>query len=107
MLMEQARRHEVGFKVQRAHRWLLAYQVIWFSQEDIRRQVPMLLVTKRACDHERLKRKLLHTGRHIPVASFALNDELLSFLNSKAHHVSHKHTRAVPHPCEQFRPYLA
>jgi hypothetical protein len=29
---------------------------------------------------------------------------LFSSLNSKAHHVSHKHTRAVLHPREQFRP---
>jgi hypothetical protein len=34
MLKEQARRLNVGFKVQRAHRWLLAYEVIWFPQED-------------------------------------------------------------------------
>jgi hypothetical protein len=62
----------------------------------------VLLVTKRACDHERVKRKLLHPDRHIQAASFAFNDELLSFLNSKAHHISPKHTDAVLYSREQF-----
>ena len=93
------RRLEVGLP---AGIGLLVHRIIRPALENLRGQVPVLLITKWACDHEGVKRKFLHPDWHIQAASFALNDELLSFLNSKAHHVSFEHTRAVPHSREQF-----
>lgn len=48
----------------------------------------MLLIAEGAYDDNGLKGKFFYPGGHIPAASFAPNDESLSFLNSKAHHVS-------------------
>lgn len=94
------RRLEVGLPVGVS---LLAHQIVRSALENLRGQIPVLLVTKWANGHEGFKRKLLYLHRHIPAASFALNDELLSFLNPKAHHVGSRPQRGVkPEPSKRL-----
>jgi hypothetical protein len=54
-------------------------------QQDLGWQVPALFSAQRAGDHNRLKRELLHPGRHIPLAPLALHNEQLPILESKCH----------------------
>lgn len=57
-----------GTKSVHAHRWLLAYQVIWPSQENLGGQVPVSPIAKGARYQKGLKGKFLHTNGHIPIA---------------------------------------
>jgi fructose-1,6-bisphosphatase len=72
------------------------------AQEDLRRQVPLRLIAKRAPDDKGLERKLLYPRRHIPAASFALYEESRSLLYSEAHHVSSQVYSARDGALEQF-----
>ena len=60
------------------------------SQDNLRGEIPALFAAQRADDHNGLKRKFKHTGRHVPPASFALHYEQLSSLNSEGHQNQHK-----------------
>jgi hypothetical protein len=64
---------------------LLCYQMIRTPQQDLRGQVPALLPTEGAGDHERLERELLYPGWDIAPAPFALDNEEFQFLDSKSH----------------------
>jgi hypothetical protein len=59
--------------------------VIRPPQQNLGRQVPALLPTEGAGDHERLERKLLYPGWDIAPASLALDNEEFPFLDSKSH----------------------
>jgi hypothetical protein len=60
------------------------------SQGNLRGEIPALFAAQRADDHNGLKRKFRHTGRHVPPASFALHYEQLSSLNSEGHQNQHR-----------------
>ena len=85
---------------------LFADQNMGSAQKNLRRQVPLRLIAKRARDDKRLEGEFLYPRRHIPEASFALYEESRSFLYSKAHHVSSRVYSARDGAFEQFRPYL-
>ena len=64
---------------------LLGNRMVRATQEHLRGQVPALLTTKWAGDHNGLEREFLHPGGDIPATVFAVDDELLAFLHHKPH----------------------
>ena len=52
------------------------------GHDHLRRQVTMLLPTEWACDNDRMEWELLHSCRNIHPTALALDNELLSILNS-------------------------
>jgi hypothetical protein len=54
------------------------------AQEHLRGQVPALLTTKWAGDHNGLEREFLHPGGDIPATALAGDDELPALLHHES-----------------------
>jgi len=62
-------------------------------EDNLRREIPAQFAAQWAGDHNGLERECCYTGRHVPPASFALDHEPLSSLNSEGHQNQHRRTQ--------------